>query len=160
MPIERKTAANNNGYPATVYGPTTKDEGGKFGAKIGNPSLGKYTAEYVVSAGDLVSASDFDDNMNALLPAGYVATASRVYASETFDGVITVGVGPVGGGAGSVAAAIYTGTPTVGTQEAGVLLAPLDEVLTQDYFAVVNATAATAGKCKVVVDFELAIADV
>jgi hypothetical protein len=159
MTIEYKNDGTNNSYPATVYGTTVVGETSKFGAKVGSPSTGKYTVEYVFSAGDAVAATEYANLMLATLPAGFVVKASKVYATETFDAAANVGVVKKGDGTGAVAAAVYTGTPTVGTQEDGTLLSPLTEVLVDDY-VVTFASAATTGKAKVVIELELATADV
>lgn len=160
MGIESKNTGDNNSYPATVYGTTIVGEAAMYGARMGNPSTGKYSVEYIVKAGDSVAATDYLNKMLQTLPTGYIVTGSKVYATETFDVAISIGVAESEDGSNAVAAAVYTGTPTVGTSETGTLLSPLTEVLTTNYFVTIDTSTATTGKAKVIVELELATADV
>lgn len=158
MAIERKTAANNNGFPSTIYGGVDSADIGKLGSRVGGSGYQQeYTVEIEVEAGKPVLAADYADLMKNRLPEGYLVEASTFYCDETFDATVNVGVVQEADGAGAVAAALFTAvSPVAGTATPGVLLAPLDTILTQNYVHTIDVGAATAGKGRLVVKMVLA----
>jgi hypothetical protein len=93
MSAERKTAANNNGYPTTVYGAPSVGALGKKGAAVADDgSKHQYVAEYVIDVTDL-PATSADDPSVYTFPAGAVPTRVDVTVLETMAGGAGVDVG-------------------------------------------------------------------
>lgn len=160
MSFQRYDNGGNNKFPLTNYGVVKGQDLSQYGAAIGTDTQDVYKLEVVVKAGDTVTAAEFANTIASVLPTGALVTDVLVDAAETFDATINVGIAQKADGAGAVATALYVGTPTVGTTETGIVLAPLDEVITQDYLVTVDASGATAGKAKVNVYYRNAIMDI
>lgn len=159
MSFERYDNGGNNKFPLTNYGSSSIQELSQYGAALGTDTQDVHKVELVIKGGQVVAATEFDSSMVTVIPAGAKVVSVTADASATMDGVVSVGIANKADGTGDVAAALYTGTPTVGTSEDGILLTPADEVLTQDKFITV-ANAATEGKVKVVVVYRDAINDI
>lgn len=159
MSFERYDNGGNNKFPLTNYGSSSIQELSQYGAALGTDTQDVHKVELVIKGGQIVTSTEFDSSMVTVIPAGAKIVEVTADASATFDAALNVGLANKADGTGVVAAALYTGTPTVGTSELGILLPPADEVLTQDKFITV-ANTATEGKVKVVVVYRDAINDI
>lgn len=164
MAFERLNAGGNNKFPLTNYGASSVQDLAHYGASVGCDNQDIYKLEFIAEVGKAVAASEYESSMVAVLPAGYIVESVKVDALTTFAGGVSndleVGIAKKADGTGADADALYTGTPTVGTSESGVLVSPADEVLLEDYFVTIGTSDATAGKAKVVVQLRSALADV
>lgn len=159
MSFERYNKGGNNKFPLTNYGASSIQELSQYGAALGTDTQDVHKVELVIKGGQTVGSIEFASSVVSVIPAGAKVVSVTADASETMDGIVSVGVANKEDGTGDVPTALYTGTPTVGTSEDGILLTPVDEVLTQDKFIIV-ANAATVGKVKVVVVYRDAINDI
>lgn len=93
MSVERKTAANNNGYPTTVYGTTKVNDLAKKGAAVADSgSKQEYVAEWVFDVTDLPAQSESDPSVYAF-PVGAVPTRADLKVVEALSGGTSVDVG-------------------------------------------------------------------
>ena len=159
MSFERLDAGGNNKFPLTNYGASSIQELSQYGAALGTDTQDVHKVELVIKGGQSVQDTEFDSSIVTVIPAGAKVVSVTADASATMDGTVAVGLANKADGTGDVLTALYTGTPTVGTSEDGVLVSPADEVLTQDKFITVT-NAATVGKVKVVVVYRDAINDI
>ena len=159
MSFERYDNGGNNKFPLTNYGSSSIQELSQYGAALGTDTQDVHKVELVIKGGQSVGSIEFNSSMVTVIPAGAKVVSVTADASETMDGVVSVGIANKVDGTGDVLTALYTGTPTVGTSEDGIILTPADEVLTQDKFITVT-NAATTGKVKVVVVYRDAINDI
>lgn len=146
MTIERKTSANNNGYPATIYGTVESTEIGKLGSRVGGSGLQKeYTVEVEVRLGDDIAATEYGNKMLSRLPTGYKVESSIFYPAVTFGGALNVGVALEADGTGADADALVAiaAGATVGVPVAKTLAAPLDAVLVADHIHTIDTSGVT-----------------
>src|SRR5690554_1677910 len=93
MAIERKEAANNNGYPTTVYGATVVNDMAKKGASVADDgSKQGYVAEYIIDVTDLPSQSESDPSI-LTFPAGSVVSRVDLFVVEALSGGTDLDVG-------------------------------------------------------------------
>lgn len=93
MSVERKEAANNNGYPTTVYGTTKVNDLAHKGASVSDSGSGQeYIAEYVIDVTELPGQSETDPSLFTF-PADAVPTRVDLKVVETLAGGTTLDVG-------------------------------------------------------------------
>jgi hypothetical protein len=159
MSFERYNNGGNNKFPLTNYGTSQVQDLAQYGAALGTDTQDVKKLEVILKGGKVVQSSEYDSSIVSVLRKGVKVESVTVDATETFDAVINVGIANKADGTGVAAAALYTGTPTVGTSEDGILLAPLDEVVLADKFVVISTTS-TVGTAKAVITYRDAIPDI
>jgi hypothetical protein len=93
MAVERKEAANNNGYPTTVYGTTSVNDLRFKGADVSDSGSGQeYIAEYVFDVTELPSQSETDPSVYTF-DSDSVPTRVDLSVVETLSGGTSVDVG-------------------------------------------------------------------
>lgn len=93
MAFERKEAANNNGYPTTLYGVAGDNALANKGASVADDgSKQEYVLEYVVDVTDLPAQSEVDPSVQTI-PAGSVVKRVDLFVKETLSGGTDIDVG-------------------------------------------------------------------
>jgi hypothetical protein len=97
MSIERKDAANNNGYPSTVYGNVAASDVTSKGSAVGtgHGQVNTFKADYEFDFANLPSSftSETDKGLTTI-PAGAVLKAADIQISEALSGgtAFTLGI--------------------------------------------------------------------